>query len=224
MLGKKRELSVKSFLLMMWSHKLVIIGAAIVCTLLGYVYAAYLQTPSYTASGVLYVSGQVSGPSEDINRSDIDVSRTLTSTFIEIMNGRSFLSTVSNDIEGKYTWDQIRNMISIYAKNSTELLSVSVTTSSPQDSYDIAQSILRNAPDKIHSVIKGGSVEVVDEVVMPTVPSSAGLGRILILCFAAGVVLGVLAALLIELFDTRIRKVEDLTERYEISVIGEILS
>ena len=120
--------------------------------------------------------------------------------------------------------EQLRERIDVTTVNDTEVISVSVSDTSPKQAQDIANTIADVLPDEFERVVKAGGVEVVDYAEEPDKPSSP---NVLLNTFA-----GVLAGFLIscgvvflrEFFDTRVRDEEGLSEYfdYEIPVLGVI--
>ena len=122
--------------------------------------------------------------------------------------------------------EKLRERIDVTTVNDTEVISVSVSDTSPKQAQDIANTIADVLPDEFERVVKAGGVEVVDYAEEPDRPSSP---NVLLNTFA-----GVLAGFLIscgivflrEFFDTRVRDEEGLSEyfNYEIPVLGVIPS
>lgn len=220
----EKDLSIVDILSLMFSHKLLILIFIIITISITFVKVAFFTDDVYVASGILYVSNQTEGSidSESISKGDIESSRTLGSTYMEVLKTRSFLEEVSQDVDNKYSWNQIKNMTTISAVNQTELLSVTVKSTSAEDSYKIAESIISKAPDKLNSVFKRGEVAIVDGVLMPKSPVSKGLTKKLAIGAIVGAMLGIILVFLMSLFDKKIHKSEDIVQRYNISILGEL--
>lgn len=222
-----KELTLKDILYILLDHKNIIISLMCVCFVLCFVYFRVLVTPTYTSSGVVYVSCMSSNEvaaNQGISEYEIQSSRELSTTYMEILNGRSFLKLVSADMNYKYSIAELSRMISVSSLNETELLRIKVTCTNAEDAYLIGKSIMDNAPTRLLNVFKRGSVEIVDNVEMPTAPSRTGISKIFVLGVGMGFILGAAIAFLIELFDTKVRNAPALIDRYDITVLGEIVS
>ncbi len=219
-----RELQLTDIFDIVWKNKFLIAALAILFGVLAFFYVR-MQAPQYQATGVLYITNKEDTAKEEdtmISKSDIDSSRSMLTTYLEILKTRSFLTDVSKAIDYKYSWKQIAEMISMSAVNETELLSVKVTTTDPRDSLDIVNAVMSLAPGKLIGIFKGGSVEIVDHAVFPQNPINNGLSRTVLLGIFGGAALGVVIAFLIKFFDKKVHKASELTDRYNISVLGEI--
>lgn len=213
-----------------WKSKWIILAMMVLGVLVTFIKVNYFTQDRYTANGILYVSNKsADGDTEvtKITQSDINSSRTLGTTYMEVLKTRSFLTDVGraayeNHTTKLYKYGEIRQMMSVAAINETELLNISVTAESPHDAYLIAEQILTLAPQKLNSVFKSGEVEIVDEVVEPTSPVSKGGTRKMMLGAFVGVALGAVLVFILNFFDTKVRKSDDVAKRYNVSILGEI--
>ena len=208
-----------------WSRKIIIFICVIIAVALAFVKVSFLTDDVYSANGILYVSNrnEVATQSDDmVYGSDISTSRLMTTTYIEVLTTRSFLSDVSQELGGRYSWQQIRRMMSISSLNETELLRINVNSNSAEDSYEIANSILSQAPYKLGTLFDGGEVKVVEYAVVPAVPNGKNMTRTLMLAILLGLAIGCAIAFLLDYFDTKIHRSDDVAKRYGISILGEI--
>ncbi len=219
----EKELAVTDILSILWLNKFLIITLACLVATLFLVKTVYFSEPQYVADGMLYVSNrnQVIAQ-EEIQQSDIVTSRTLSYTYIEILQSRSFLTEVSEATGGHYSWDAIKSMLTVASVNETELLSISVQTNNSEDSCNIARAILDKAPGKLKSILNGGDVEVVDQIAEIATPVDAGVAKKTILGFVLGALAGAVIAFLRNLFDKKVHKGEDVAKRYNVSILGSI--
>ena len=190
-----------------------------------FVKTEFFSTPLYQSNGVLYirtVSNEMAEKEEYIYGSDISAARDLTSTYTEILLTRSFLKQVSNEIDNKYTWNQIRSMLSVSALNDTELLSIVVTAGDPVDAFNIAKAVLDKAPAKFESILSGGDIFVVDNAAYSDVPLDKGSFAKTIIGFIAGLILGILISFIADMFDKKVHSGVDISKKYGISILGEI--
>ncbi len=216
-------INIADILEIMWQRKFMIIGFVIIGMAVMFFKVQFFTADTYTSNGVLYVSSQSNREElTGISQSAISSSRDLSRTVIETMKTRTFLSDVSKSTGGKYSWEQIRNMMSLSVINETELLSVKVTAGNPDDAYNIAKSIILKAPQKLTSVFKAGEFSVVDNALEPQTSNDKGLAKNVIIGAMLGGILAAGIILLISFFDTKVHKAEDITKRYNVSILGEL--
>ncbi|MBQ8303947.1 MAG: hypothetical protein IJX79_03230, partial [Clostridia bacterium] len=220
---EEKEINLLEILGAVWQRKVVLILLAIIIGALAFVKVNYFTVDKYSSSGTLYVSNISSDvDTNKLSSSDIASSRELSATYKEILNTRSFLNEVATVVGGEYSWAEIKSMLTISSVNETELLSISVVSKDPKDSYAIAQAILEKAPGKLISVFSSGQVTVVDEAVFEKNPVDKGAVKYTILGALAGIVLGVIIVLLFHFFDNKVHKGDDVAKRYSVSILGEL--
>lgn len=209
----------------MWRNKLIIIACALVASVISFICVQYLTDDTYSSSGILYVSNKnrySTTVDDSINGSDIDTSRTLSTSYMEVLKTTSFLMSVSDEIGNKYSWAQIGSMMSVSSVNDTELLKITVVALNPDDAYEVASAIMTCAPGKLTAIFKGGEVEIADPPLYPSGPNSKGKSRKIVLGFILGAVVGALICFLLYFFDTKVHKADDIAKRYNVSILGEL--
>lgn len=206
-----------------WIYKFLLIALAVVMAVMFAVRVEFFTPDRYVASGILYVSNRgTQGVSEEISLNDIDTAKSMTETCREILAMRTFLAGVSEDIGNEFTWSELKGMTSVSALNETELLVVSATAGTAEDAYLVAESMVRNAPYTLRNVFKNGSIEIIDEVVLPEGPVGKGTLKNALMGAFVGLFIGVAFIVIRNLFDTKVHKSEDVANRYNVSILGEI--
>ena len=219
----KKELSLTDIFRIVWKNKIIIAILFALGFIAAFIKTQYFTNETYTASGILYVSNRNDiSADEDILAADIVTSRTLTTTYIEILKTPSFLKKVSEGASENLNGRTPHASINIEVVGETELLRVTVTANSKEEAYEVANSLFGQAPEKLKSVYKRGEVETVDPPVIPTSANSKGLVTNVMLGALIGLFLGVVIALVRSFFDTRVHLAEDVEKRYGLSVLGEI--
>ena len=115
-----------------------------------------------------------------------------------------------------------RKMLTASAVNGTEIFEVKVTTKDADEAAVIANTIAAVAPEEIIRVVKAGSVELIDEAVPATSPSSPNVLLNTIIGLMLGGVLSVLGVLVAEMLDNRIKTEDDLKKGYDFPILGTI--
>lgn len=186
-----------------------------------FVYTQVFVEPLYKTNGTLYVNAQ---RTQDINISqgEMSSSQALVKTYQEILNQRTFLSQISEDLDGRYSAGQLRGMISYNAVNETQIMEIKVVGKDPQDVYEICHSVLIHAPDELIRVISAGSVKILDDGQVPTAPFSPNVKQNSLIALILGIAVGAGIILLLELFDTRIKSREDIVKKLPEPLLGEI--
>lgn len=194
---------------------------ALVFSVVTFVYTEIFVDPLYKTEGTLYVNA-LRTQTSDVSSANLSASQELVTTYQEILKRRTFLQQISNDMANRYSVSSLEKMISMKAVNETEILEITVTGKVPQDVYDICHFILVRASDELIRVVNAGSVKILDDGQVPEKPVSPNVKKNSLIAFLAGMVIGALIILVLELFDTRIKSRDDIINKYDEPLLGEI--
>ncbi len=198
---------------------------AVLAALVGgstYVYSKITSVPQYSSSGTIYINTQKEQKTEDVNASALKSVMDLMPTYIEVLQSKPFLQQVSDDIDNKYSFSEIKEAMTIKNIENTNMLTVSVHNADSHDAYLICTSIINNAFDEIIRVFEGGSVKLINVPEEANSPESTHSLKRGIIGFCVGAVIAMLIIFLINLFDTRVKSSEELTNRYKLPILGEV--
>ena len=140
----------------------VIALSGFLAAVLGCSIAAFVITPTYSSSIMLYVdnTNTAEGTKLTISSSEMAAAQDLAKTYGEILNARTTLEKVIEDTGVTYTYRELAKKIVAAPANDTEIIKVTVTTSSPEKSADIANSIARVLPERVYEINKKHMVPV----------------------------------------------------------------
>ena len=188
-----------------------------------YVYTDLFVEPMYRTDGSIYVNCETEAERVDVASSGrMESNARLAVTYVEILRARSFLTDVARDLNNKYSYVQIQNMLTIQPVNETELLKITVEGTDADDTCKIVESILQRAGEQLMTIVKAGTVEIVDEPFVPLVPFSPNKSRNTLFGALAGAVLAMGFLFLMELFDTHVKNADEIRQKYSEPVLGEI--
>ncbi|NLC18117.1 MAG: polysaccharide biosynthesis tyrosine autokinase [Clostridiales bacterium] len=183
----------------------------------------YLISESYTASVQFYVNTQDS-QTQKIDLNELNYAQKVVNTYINFLKTKVFYNMLIEETRLPYTVDMLKDCIRITVVSNTEIFQVSVTTNSASDSFELAKAIQNIAPDFIKSIKNTTEISVVDPVVMPRQPSGPHVLLNTAIGGLMGFVLSVLLVFIWELIDVNVKDEEELKQRYNKPVIGNIPS
>lgn len=195
----------------------IILAAMLLGGALLFSVAAFVITPLYEASVLMYVNNSsfsVGATSFSISSSEITAAKSLVETYQVILKTRMTLNDVIRVGELDYTYEELCEMISTESVNDTEVFSVTVTNSQPQEAEHIANIIGRVLPDKIAGIVEGSSVRVVDYAVVPSKKVSPSITKYTLIGLMLGMFLSCAVIAIIEIMDDRVRSEEYLLEKF----------
>ena len=204
-----------------------IVCVAIVVGAISFCYSRFLITPMYVSDGKLYITNRSTDGYTDERRSvvlsDLMLSQQLALTYAEVLNSKTFYTMV---IEKSgltyYTPNALENMVLYEPLNETEVMQVTVTTPSPQDSYLLVETILDCAPEEIERIVNGGTVKIIDRAEMPTGPVSPSVQKNTLTGILLGIILGCVIVFVRSLLDDSVKSAQELSENFGLPVLAEI--
>lgn len=183
----------------------------------------YLISESYTASVQLYVNTQ-DDQAQKIDLNELNYAQKVVNTYINFLKTKVFYNMLIEETRLPYTVDMLKDCIRITVVSNTEIFQVSVTTGSAKDSFELAEAVQNLAPDFIKSIRNTTEISVVDPVVMPQQPSGPHVFLNTAIGGLIGFVLSIMLVFVWELIDVNVKDEEELKQRYNKPVIGNIPS
>ncbi len=218
----EREINISEILDLIVRRLWIIVVCVTVTTLISFFYSAYLVEPVYTSSGTLYVRNVQEKTSDKVDVNEINASKSLVGTYIEVLRSDTFTQIIADDVKLGYTADEIKGMLTMTALNKTEILKIQVANTNPAHTAIIVNSILTNADEEIVRVVEAGSVKIIDTGKTPKVPTSPNIPLNTITGAVLGAVISVLIIVSIHIMDVSVRGEEDVVEKYQLPVLGVI--
>lgn len=220
----KKELNIMDLVDMLVRRWWIMLVSMILVGVMSLIFTEVFVQPSYRSEGALYVSLSDETQMNQSMAMTITASQQIVGTYAEILKRRTFLESISEDVEHKYTVSQLKGMISISSVNDTEIMQISVVSGSPEDSYAIAHSVLMRAPDELVRVVEAGSVKLLDDAKKNDIPVSPNVKQNTFVGALLGIIIGAAIIFFLELADTRVKDAESLIAKYQEPVLGEIPS
>ncbi len=218
------EISILDILDILHRCWLKIVILALITALAGYFYAVYTYVPMYTTTAMMIVNSKsltILGE-ELVTTNNPESSKRLVSTYSVIMRSDRLARLVVEDLGVDTHPNMVKASISVAPVSNTEVMSVTVRNTDPVLAADIANSLMKVAPDIIAETVDVGSVKVVDYAQVPqfTEPPkkmhNAAMGGLL------GVMLGVGIAFLFQFLDNTVKNDFDIRDRLGVTLLGGV--
>ena len=219
------EIDILEVVKVLWENAVKIIIWAIIFGLVAFGVTYYFITPMFSSDCMFYVNNStfsVGSSSISLSSADISASKSLVDTYLVILKSRSTLNDVIENAGLDMDYKQLSNLISSGAVNNTEVFKVTVTTTDPEESRLIANTIAKVLPNKVSSIIEGSSVRIVDYAVLPTQRTSPSFTKNTAIGLLAGGLLSALIIVVRHLFDDVVRSEEFLTSSFDIPMLAII--
>ena len=190
-------------------HKWKLLFIALLAgAVVGGAYCAFLLETTYRAEASLYITSNESL----LSFSDLQLSSALTEDYAYIIKSRTVLERVIDEQQLDMDYKQLGEIVTVTNPDSSHVIRIGVTTTDPQMSRNIANSLLNISADQINQIVGNGMPSVIDESVIhavaevkPSMKKYCALGGILLFVLAAGVLIVRM------LMDTTIKSEDDVT-------------
>lgn len=179
-----------------------------------------IMKPTFTASLQMYVNQNDTTSSGELN--ELYYAQKVVTTYINFLQTKTFYKQVREECGLNYSINQIEGMTAIRAVDNTEIFQISVTSNSPEDSYQIVAAMQEIAPVLIKSIKYTAQISVVDPVVLPSAPSGPNVLMNTFVGGLLGLLLSIIASFLWETININVKNQEDLKKKYDMPILGVI--
>ncbi|HGQ2449452.1 TPA: capsular polysaccharide biosynthesis protein [Streptococcus pneumoniae] len=214
------EIDVLQLFRSLWKRKLVILLVAIITSSVAFAYSTFVIKPEFTSTTRIYVVNRDQGEKSGLTNQDLQAGTYLVKDYREIILSQDVLEEVVSDLKLDLTPKGLANKIKVTVPVDTRIVAISVKDKQPEEASRIANSLREVAAEKIVAVTRVSDVTTLEEARPATTPSSPNVRRNTLFGFLGGAVVTVIAVLLIELLDTRVKRPEDVEDVLQIPLLG----
>lgn len=216
------EIDVFHLLKILWKRKLLIALVAFVTGIVAFAYSSFIVKPEFTSTTRIYVVNRNQGDKPGLTNQDLQAGSYLVKDYREIILSQDVLEKVATDLKLELPPKGLASKIKVTVPVDTRIVSISVTDRAPEEASRIANSLREVAAQKIISVTRVSDVTTLEEARPATSPSSPNIRRNTMVGFLVGAVVMVVAVLLVELLDTRVKRPEDIEDVMQIALLGVV--
>ncbi len=213
---KSVEIDVLALLHKLWTKKLLILFTAFYFAAFSFLGTYFFIQPTYTSTTRIYVVNQATD-NKNLSAQDLQAGTYLANDYKEIITSNDVLSEVIKDEKLNLSEAELSKMVSVNIPTDTRLISISVKAKTGQDAQVLANKVREVASKKIKTVTKVEDVTTLEEAKLP---SSPNIKRNVLLGAILGGFVAIVAVLVREVLDDRIRRPEDVEDVLEMTLLG----
>ncbi|WP_408071418.1 YveK family protein [Butyrivibrio sp. JL13D10] len=166
------------------SKLIIIIAAFILGSVIAGSYTYFLVEPLYKATSKIYV---VSASTDTmVNLTDLNLGTGLSADYEQVISIRPIFNQVIKDLDLDYSYEQLRGMVSISVIKNTRIMTISVTSTDPDEAEQIANDIAKQAEIQIPKLMDTPKPHIIEPAIVPLYKSSPS--------FSKNIMIGALAA------------------------------
>lgn len=203
-----------------------IILVALIFAMMAFGYTKFFVDEKYTSSAQFIVGMEA----VQNKAAEFSYAQQTLNYYLPIFRADDFFDEVAKTYNEKndktvYTSGQIKSMTSIYSSSNPDepTFFITVTALKPDVAYDLADVISKYAIEKIeneHETLN--KITIIDSPDIPLAPSSPNVRKNTFIGFLIGAFLMITYIICREMFDVRIKNIEDISSEYDIPVLGVI--
>ena len=216
------EIDVFHLLKIFWKRKILIALVAIVAGALAFAYSAFIVKPEFTSTTRIYVVNRNQGDKPGLTNQDLQAGSYLVKDYREIILSQDVLEKVTSNLKLDLSPKDLANKVKVTVPVDTRIVSISVNDRVPEEASRIANSLREVAAEKIISITRVSDVTTLEEARPAIAPSSPNIRRNTIIGLLGGTVFTVIAVLIVELVDTRVKRPEDIEDVMQIALLGVV--
>ena len=198
--------------------KLVAICFVIGAVLMG-LYTKLMVVPQYQATAKMYV---LSSSDSVVNLSDLQMGTQLASDYKEIFQTHEVTNTVIENLGLPYTYNQLKNMLTLANPTATRIISITITSPDPNEAAAVANEYLKVASQYVADVMITDKPTELSTALVPQSPVSPSLSKNVILGAMVGFILACGFLTVTFMLDDKIKNSDDITRLTGLPVLAEI--
>lgn len=218
--NKEIAIDVVQLFKVLWKKKIAIILTAIVTALLAFGVSSFVLTPEYSSTTRIYVVNRNQSENAGLTNQDLQAGSYLVKDYKEIILSQDVLEKVISNLKLEQSGKALSKKIQVTVPVDTRIVSIVVKDDQPEEASRIANALREVAAEKIIKVTRVSDVTTLEEARPALTPSSPNIRRNTLLAFLAGGAVTVVLILLLELFDDRVKRPEDVEEVMNMPLLG----
>ena len=214
------EINLKDLFNYFMSKILIFIITTVLILLLGNIYSLVLKTPLYKSTTSLVLVNE--SDKDSITQSDLTLNNNLVGTYTEIIKSRNVLGQVVKNLRLKESTGSLSSKINVTSVSNSQIIKINVSDANNKKAKLIADEIAKVFISETSKLYKLNNIKVIDEASIENSPYNMNIIKENIIYLAIGCALGLGIILLMYSLDTTIKTTEDVEEKLELTVLGNV--
>lgn len=211
----------------LWKNAWIMVASTLIAGIIAYCVTRFMMTPVYESSFTAYINNRsenisIQDYSMGLSTGDLQASRTLATTYIEVLTSRSLLMEACDNANLDYSLKQLTKAVSAESVNDTEILEISVKLRNAQDAAALCEAVEKLAPDYVAKVVDGSSMQVMDTSFLKEKPVSPSFPINIAVAMLLGFVISTVFIVVWAISNDIIDNEEELISRLGVTVVGTI--
>ena len=221
------ELDLKEMFNIFWDKRIHIAIIVAVFLIIGIIYTMFFTTPMYNATTTLVLAQSKDAKNAEnntntITSTDIAINSKLAATYGELIKSKNILGKVKTNLGLDVDENVLRSMIRVNSVSDTDLITIVVTNKNPSDASKIANETAKVFIETVKEIYNINNVQIISQAETPTAPSNINHKKDIAQFGIVGIAVAIMYILVINMFDTTIKKSEEVEKEFGVSVLASI--
>ena len=203
--------------------KWYIVLIMIVLIVFGLIYSFLYKIPEFKSTATIVLTQASTdintGVTNSITPTDITMNKNLVETYSDIIESKTILTQVINNLGLEYTVDELMEDISVRSKD-TAILYIDVVNPNAEYCEKVANEVAIVFADKVKELYKISNVNILDLASKEENPYNVNHIKDLVIFGMIGVFLSGALVLVVYMLDTTVKQEEDIEDNVGLPVIG----
>lgn len=220
MISRDRRMNSETFLNVIWRRKWIVLGTMLLLAGVTFAYAS-TQKKVYETSATLLIAQ----PSDAQTFDAVQASQVAARTYGEVLTSPNIAELVSKALGGTPTRDDLVDNVTADPVPETQLLKITVAANDPDEAKRIADTYADVFTKYVKLTLSPATkvtLTVADAASVPDSPARPKPKLYAILALLLGLAIGLGLAALVDRFDRRIRRVEDLEKLIDLPILARV--
>ncbi|WP_239256602.1 YveK family protein [Listeria ilorinensis] len=221
---EEKTMDYKKFLKVISTDKWWLIGIILVVLGIMFLYVQFLAEPVYQKDVQMLVnqSDQTQGTTKESQSVQADLQ--MVRTYSAIITSPRILHIVQQKLDHAYTEEELAEMIQVNNSTDSQIITINVESSSPQESANIANQTAKTVQEEIPKIMKVNNVTTLSsaEVNQDETPVKPKKSLLMLLGLCIGIVLAMIFAFVRLFLDRTFTSLEEMQNILRINALGEV--
>lgn len=220
MISRDRRMNSETFLNVIWRRKWIVLGTMLVLAGATFAYSS-TQQKVYESSATLLIAQ----PSDAQTFDAVQASQVAARTYGEVLTSPNVAEQVSKELGGTPSRDDLVNAVTADPVPETQLLRITIAANDPNEAKRIADTYADVFTRYVKTTLTPATkvtLTVADAASVPDSPARPKPKLYAILALLLGLAIGLGLAALVDRFDRRIRRVEDLEKVVDLPILARV--
>lgn len=212
------EIDLKALFLKLKALWYIVVMGVLVGAIVVTLYSVFLKTPTYSSTAQVYLRGN----SKSVSVSDLQLSTALSNDYLVLFKRRDNMQKVIDELNLDMSPEQLKGMINISNISDTRILQVSVTSTDPELSRDIANSVVEQGMDDIRE-IDSQEPYVVEKAIANSSPNGSSTIKMALIGAFAGLIVAIGGIFIKFVLSDNVQSVDDIENTLGVPVLAVVV-